>query len=108
MKLNLVSNFGDPTWIQWDPVSGVVSGPAAEQVRRLVKQSLADGDVCTDPIPTCYDITDPLHSRRDMALVLSLVWKIPTELQPDFPEPPPEPELTGDPSIPELKVTILN
>jgi len=100
MKLILTPYVGNATWVEWNPVKGTLTGPAADEVRRRVQQAVADGSVCTNPMPTCYDISDPLHSRRDMAVVLSEVWLVPEQVKDDFPDPPQEPPV--DPSLPVI------
>lgn len=82
---------GEPTRLDWDPEIGRLGGPAARQVRQLVDTALRQGSVTGHPMPTDYDVTDPLHSRRDMALVLGQLWRVPPALADDYPAPPGEP-----------------
>lgn len=74
--------------LTWDSQSGTLGGTLAEQVRALCVAAADDGHVVTDPQPTQYAVIDPLHEPRDMALVLSQLWRLPAALAEFLPSVP--------------------
>jgi hypothetical protein len=91
MRLELVTWSGDRAGsIDWDPERGTIDGPAADQVRELLEifggRSVHFGSAAT------FDVPDPLHSRRDMALLLAVAWRVPEELMNDLPPMPATPD----------------
>lgn len=73
--------------LTWDSQSGALGGTLAGQVRALCVAAADAGHVVTDPQPTHYDVIDPLHEPRDMALVLSQLWRLPDEVVAFLPGP---------------------
>lgn len=66
--------------LEWDPATGGLRGRDAPSVRALIGMAMQAGEVVTHPMPTSYDIHDPLHEPRDMALVLGQYWELPPDL----------------------------
>lgn len=66
--------------VTWDPETGALSGPLADEVRALAESARRAGSIVSDPMPTAYDITDPLRDRRQMAAVLARHWRLPDAL----------------------------
>lgn len=64
----------------WDPETGDLSGPLADEVRALAEAARRAGSIVSHPMPTAYEITDPLRDRRQMAAVLSQWWRVPEAL----------------------------
>lgn len=71
--------------IEWNPATGVLRGRDAPSVRVLIGMAMKAGEVVTHPMPTSYDIHDPLHELRDMALVLGQYWELPPDLAAELP-----------------------
>lgn len=65
----------------WDPDSGRLSGPMVEEVLRLMEEDWSAGYVISHPLPTPYAIKDPLHDPREMAVILSVQWRLPDPLK---------------------------
>jgi len=66
--------------LEWDAEAGALRGRDAPDVRELIDQAVHAGEIVTHPMPTSYDIHDPLHDLRDMALVLGQYWELPSDL----------------------------
>ncbi len=61
----------------WDDEAGTLSGDRAELLHRYIKAAIADGHVIGAPMPTSYDITDPLHDAAQLGAVIGTAWMIP-------------------------------
>src|SRR5690606_25024833 len=64
----------------WDPETGDLSGPLADEVRALAGAARRVCCIVSHPMPSTYEITDPLRDRRQMAAVLSQWWRVPEAL----------------------------
>ena len=85
MRLKLVPNAGPETWVEWNPETGKLRGPAAVEVRELCASAMLAGSVTSHPHPTEYKIRDPFKNPSEMAVVLSTRWRVPDELAGDYP-----------------------
>ena len=76
-----LGHHGGVARIGWDAETGMIDGPDAQAVLAIVAAAMQRGTVMGDPYPTVYDVDDPLHDYRDMALVPGQWFVLPTELQ---------------------------
>ena len=74
--------------VEWDEETGALSGPLADQLRSMAESAAAAGNVTSDPYPSGYKIgRDPLRNRRDLALIISSLWRVPEVLHDALPLP---------------------
>jgi hypothetical protein len=65
---------------EWDPAARSVRGRDAQLVLEAVADAVKAGEVVSHPIPTTYQITNPLQHAREMAAVLGQYWQLPQDL----------------------------
>lgn len=76
----------------WDPETGEVSGPDADEVRTMATW----GNVDAHPMPWAGTLgPDPLKSYTDMAAIVGSHWALPDELADHYPQ-------LADDGIPEF------
>lgn len=80
LKLQGISATIPSLDVTWDASAGVLSGPDADLLIAHVQAQLEEGGVVANPYPSFYEINDPLHDSKDMALVLSMKWVLPDDL----------------------------
>lgn len=75
-------------WIvDWDPVTGVLSGPAAEEIQAIINW----GEVALHPHPMVHQFSrEPLRSLQDMAAICGWEHRLPPELAAHYPMVEPE------------------
>lgn len=99
MRLTLVNLRGEADgWVDWNPDSGTLCGPLAQRLADRIEGARAAGFAVTHPYPGAVPVSDPLHSRREMAAVIGEVWQVPAELAGDYPHTP-DPDDAGLPGI---------
>lgn len=84
LRLELRAGIGVAITLHWNPVTGRIWGTAARQVRQLVDEARRRGEVPGHPYPRRYPVSDPLHDRAQMALVLGTCWAVPEPLREDY------------------------
>lgn len=82
--------------LRWDPDTGTLDGAQAATVRDMAGAAVREGSIAGHPMPTQHTITDPLHDRAQMAVLLGSRWRIPASLQTDYPTTPSETDLPAD------------
>lgn len=86
------SPLATPLVFSWNPDTGEVSGPGAEEVRGISRC----GGVSAHPLPWAWEFgPDPLRSYTDMAAIVGSYWRLPDELADHYPQ-------LEDDGIPEL------
>ncbi|MCV2359640.1 hypothetical protein LNV08_11735 [Paucibacter sp. TC2R-5] len=83
---NCRSQSGNPLMpglvFSWNPLTGEVSGPDADEVRKMATW----GSVPAHPTPWAWTLgPDPLKSYTDMAAVVGSYWNLPPELVQYYP-----------------------
>lgn len=73
----------------WDPVTGALTGRDAALVQVLADRAKRDGYCTGHPHPTPYTISDPLHRREELAVVLGNLWQLDPDLAAAYPRPAP-------------------
>jgi len=71
---------------EWDSETGELLGEDEVLVLSLVNNAVAEGCVAIHPLPSSYNITDPLRNPDQMAAVLGLNWSLPEELKAVYPK----------------------
>lgn len=75
-----------PLEFEWDANSGEVKGDGAEKLLALVAAAIKGGYVVGHPYPTSFDINDPLHSEKEMAVLLGNEWILSEDLAAAYPQ----------------------
>jgi hypothetical protein len=75
---------------EWDPETGELWGQDAEQVRRMAAEAKRAGCVTGHPYPSPYEVFDPLRRPSELAVILSILWKLPPDLIKALPPRPPD------------------
>lgn len=72
---------------EWDPEAGLLRGKDADHLHAMINNATASGTVVSHPMPTSYDIKDPLHFLSEMAVLLGQRWRLPEDLAAAHPTP---------------------
>lgn len=81
-ELPPITPQGDPWVFAWDPQTGELSGPAADEIRLRI----ADGEVDIHPLPAVHVLgPDPLRSWVDMAAICGVSQRLDPELAGHYP-----------------------
>jgi hypothetical protein len=89
-RLEPANGIGPVLEFEWDPGTGELFGPAAQGIRATVEDAQRAGRVMGLPIPTLYEISDPLRTPSEMAVILGTLWRLPPDLAAAYPKPPSE------------------
>ena len=81
----------DAIYFEWDPNAGLLRGNDADRLHEMINNAIASGSVLGHPMPTSYDIQDPLHRVSEMAVLLGQRWQLPEDLAGAYPVPEDEP-----------------
>jgi len=79
------SPLAQPLIFDWDEETGTVSGPSADEIRRIA----AGRGVSRHPIPSSHRFgPEPLKSRTDLAAIVGEFHQLPPELADAYPRHP--------------------
>lgn len=95
-RLEPFSGGGAPLEFEWDPDTGQVRGPGADNVRECAAEAKVAGYTLGHPHPTPYKVSDPLRRPAELAVILGTCWKLPPDLQAAYPKPPIDNDIPKD------------
>jgi len=98
IRLKLTSEGTPPshTWLDWDPETGAISGPAAFDIRGASITAISNGTLTQFTTATDADLRhrfskEPLKNYSDMSIIVRHAgYELPDILKPHFPKAPKE------------------
>lgn len=88
-KLELTDYTGVKITLDWDTETGTLAGPQSDPIKLVLRNIQQRGYVIADPMPTRYEITDPLRNPGELAASLNYMgYRLPSELASALPAIP--------------------